>query len=147
MKAMDCTQQIMKAIDYIQQILEAMDCIQQILEATNYEGNGLQPTNYEDNGLQPTNYEDNQGRRQVLKSGTAIEPHRRSARAEGTSRGGHQRGWGIGGISPEKIFKFKMSVEVFLMYFETMFACEIRLIVQAFHVAVFKRKRVRGISP
>ena len=48
-------------------------------------------------------------------------------------------------VSPEKIFKFKMSVEAILMHFETMFACEIRLIVQAFHVAVFKRKGVRGI--
>ena len=33
------------------------------------------------------------------------------------------------------------------MHFETMFACEMRIIVQAFHVAVFKRKEVRGISP
>ena len=32
-----------------------------------------------------------------------------------------------------------MSVEAILMHFETMFACEIRLIVQAFHIAVFKR--------
>ena len=32
-----------------------------------------------------------------------------------------------------------MSVEAILMHFETMFACEIRLIVQAFHVAVCKR--------
>ena len=31
-----------------------------------------------------------------------------------------------------------MSVEAILMHFETIFACEIRLIVQAFHVAVFK---------
>ena len=31
-----------------------------------------------------------------------------------------------------------MSVEAILMHFENMFACEIRLIVQAFHVAVFK---------
>ena len=46
---------------------------------------------------------------------------------------------GFRGITPEKIFKFKMSVEAILMHFETMFACEIRLIVQAFHVAVFKR--------
>ena len=45
---------------------------------------------------------------------------------------------GVWGISPEKIFKFKMSVEAILIHFETMFACEIRLIVQAFHVAVFK---------
>ena len=39
-----------------------------------------------------------------------------------------------------------MSVEAILLHFETMFACEIRLIVQAFYVAVFKRKEVRGIS-
>ena len=32
-----------------------------------------------------------------------------------------------------------MSVEAILMYFETMFACEIRLIVQAFHVVVCTR--------
>ena len=95
-----------------------------------------------------------QGRRRFLKSGTAIERHRRFARAESTRRGEGTR-WGmntpfvrgVGGISPEKIFKFKMSVEAILMDFETMFACEIRLIVQAFHVAVFKRKGVRGISP
>ena len=31
-----------------------------------------------------------------------------------------------------------MSVEAILMHFETIFACKIRLIVQAFHVAVFK---------
>ena len=54
---------------------------------------------------------------------------------------------GVRGISPEKNLKFKMSVEAILMHFETMFACEIRLIVQAFHVAVLKRKGVRGISP
>ena len=33
-----------------------------------------------------------QGRRQFLKSGTAIERHRRSARAEGASRGRIQEG-------------------------------------------------------
>ena len=48
-------------------------------------------------------------------------------------------GGGVRGISPEKIFKFKMSLEAILMHFETMFACGIRLIVQAFHIAVFKR--------
>ena len=42
-------------------------------------------------------------------------------------------------ITPEKFFDFKMSVEAILMHFETMFACEIRLIVQVFHVVVFKR--------
>ena len=94
-----------------------------------------------------------QGRRLGLKSGTAIGHHRRFARVEGTSRGRAREGDGPptrkggSGISPEKIFKFKMSVEAILMHFETMFACEIRLIVQAFHVAVFKRKGVRGISP
>ena len=31
-----------------------------------------------------------------------------------------------------------MSVEAIIKYFETIFACKIRLIVQAFHVAVFK---------
>ena len=43
-------------------------------------------------------------------------------------------------ISPEKKFKFKMSVEAILMHFETMFACELWLIVQAFHVAVHLAK-------
>ena len=33
-----------------------------------------------------------QGRRRVLESGTAIERHRRSARAEGTSRGRAREG-------------------------------------------------------
>ena len=77
-----------------------------------------------------------QGRRWFLKSGTAIEWHRGSAKAEG-SRGGAQ-GWvippfvrGARGISPEQIFEFYMSVEVILMHFETIFACKIRLIVQA----------------
>ena len=68
--------------------------------------------------------------------------------------GEHERGdepplaRGVRGVSPEifLIFKFKMSVEAILMHFETMFACEIWLIVQAFHKAVFKRKGVRGIS-
>ena len=45
---------------------------------------------------------------------------------------------GVRGISPEKCFEFNMSVEAILMHVETIFACEIRLIVQAFHVAVFK---------
>ena len=96
-----------------------------------------------------------QGRRRFLKSGTAIERHRRFARAEGTRRGSTRWGMnpplvrGVRGISPEKFFKFKMSVESILMHFESMFTCEIRLIVQAFHVAVFKRKGGggRGISP
>ena len=95
-----------------------------------------------------------QGRRRVLKSGTAFERHRRSPRAVGTSRGSAREGLspppplvrGVWGVSPEKKFKFKMSVEAILMHFETMFACEIRLIVQAFHVDVFKRKAVRWIS-
>ena len=38
----------------------------------------------------------------------------------------------------EKIFEFNMSVEAILIHFETIFACKIRLIVRAFHVAVFK---------
>ena len=64
-----------------------------------------------------------QGRRRVLKSGTAIERHRRSARAEGTSRGrARERTFlpllrGVRGIAPEKIFKFKMSVEAIPMHF------------------------------
>ena len=84
-----------------------------------------------------------QGRRRLLKSGTAIERHRRSARAEGSS-GGRARegvtpplGRGVWGISPENFFEFNMSVEAILMHFETIFACKIRLIVQEFHVAVF----------
>ena len=40
-------------------------------------------------------------------------------------------GGGVRGISPENFFKTKMSVEAILMHFETNFACEIRLIVQA----------------
>ena len=73
-----------------------------------------------------------QGRRRFLKSGTAIKSHRRSARAR--AGGEHERGIcrplvrGVRGISPEKFFKSKMSVEAILMHFETMFACEIRLI-------------------
>ena len=84
------------------------------------------------------------GRRCFLKSGTAIERRRRSARAEGSSGGRAREGViplflrGVWGISPEKFFEFNMSVEAILMHFETIFACKIRLIVQAFHVAVFK---------
>ena len=54
--------------------------------------------------------------------------------------GEHERGEfpllvrGFGGFPPKKIFKFKISVEVILIHFETIFACEIRLNVQAFHV-------------
>ena len=73
----------------------------------------------------------------------------RSARAKGSSGGGggggggreHERGSytplvrGVRGISLEKIFEFNMSVEAILMHFETIFACKIRLIVQAFHVS------------
>ena len=53
-----------------------------------------------------------QGRRRVLKSGTAIERHRRSARAECPSRGRAREGEfsplakEVRGISREKIFKF-----------------------------------------
>ena len=39
----------------------------------------------------------------------------------------------------KKIFKIKMSVDAILTHFETTCASEILLIVQAFHVAVFKR--------
>ena len=46
---------------------------------------------------------------------------------------------GFGESLPRFFFNFKMSVEAILVHFETMFVCEIRLIVQAFHVAVFKR--------
>ena len=83
-----------------------------------------------------------QGRRRYLKSGTAIERHRRSAMAEGSSGGRAREGVipplvrGVRGISPEKIFEFNMSVEAILMHFETIFAYKIRLIVQTFHVAV-----------
>ena len=60
-------------------------------------------------------------------------PRRPKARAGGE----HERGGGVRGMSPEKI-KFKMSVEAILMHFETIFACEIWLIiVHAFYVAVF----------
>ena len=85
-----------------------------------------------------------QGRRRFLKSGTAIERHRLYARAEGSSGGEHERRLyprrvrGFRGISPENFFEFNMSVGAILMHFETIFACKIRLIVQAFHVAVFK---------
>ena len=78
-----------------------------------------------------------------LKSGTAIERHRRSARAEGSS-GGRAREGGhtafVRGVrvSPDNFFAFYMSVEAILMHFETIFASEIQLIVQPFHVAVFK---------
>ena len=80
-----------------------------------------------------------QGRRRFVESGTAIGRRRRSVRTEGPSRARE------GDIPPsrkggsEKNFKFKMTVEAILMHFETVFACEIRLIVQAFHVAVLKR--------
>ena len=85
-----------------------------------------------------------QGRRRFLKSGTAIERRRRSARAKSPSRGREREGdyplfvRGVRGTSPEKFFILKMSVEAILIHFETMFACEIWLIVHAFHVAVFK---------
>ena len=44
---------------------------------------------------------------------------------------------GVRGTSPEKMFNFKMSVDVILMHLAS--DCEIRLIVQEFNVAVFKR--------
>ena len=46
---------------------------------------------------------------------------------------------GSGGISPEKIFKIKMCVEAILMHFETIFACETRLIVHTVHKAVYSQ--------
>ena len=70
----------------------------------------------------------NAGPSSVLKTGTAIERHRRSARAEVSSlgrarEGGIERGsyplsyGGVRGISPEKIFEFNMSVEAILFAF------------------------------
>ena len=38
-------------------------------------------------------------------------------------------------ISPEKTYKFKMSVEAILMHFETIFACATQLIFQALAVS------------
>ena len=79
-----------------------------------------------------------QGRRRVLKSGTAIERHRRSARAEGSSGGRAREGESpllgrvVWAISPEKMFEFQMSVEVILMHFETIFACEFGLLYRHF---------------
>ena len=65
----------------------------------------------------------------------------RPLNAIGVQRGPKARVGGVSpfwkggsGISPGKIFKFKMSVEAILTHFEIMFACEIRLIVQAFYV-------------
>ena len=49
-----------------------------------------------------------------------------------------ERGGGFGDLPLEFFFEFNRSVEAIPMHFETIFACEIRLIVQAFHVAVFK---------
>ena len=51
-----------------------------------------------------------QGRRRILKSGTAIERHKSSARAEGSSGGRAREGFipplvrGVGGNSPENFF-------------------------------------------
>ena len=65
-----------------------------------------------------------QGHRWVFKSGTAIGRHRRSASAEGAGCERAREGeLGVLGISPEKNFKIKMSVEAILMHFETNFAC------------------------
>ena len=69
-----------------------------------------------------------------------------NARAEGSSGGGGSTRGGqtpspVGGVrgnSPESFFEFNMTVEAILMHFETIFACKIRLIVQAFYVVVFK---------
>ena len=46
---------------------------------------------------------------------------------------------GVRGSPPRKKIEIKISVEAILMHFETNFACEIRPIVQALHLAVFKR--------
>ena len=75
-----------------------------------------------------------------MKSGTAIERHWRSSSAEGTTGGEHERAPPLVrgyGRSPEKIFRFKKSVEAILMRFEAIFACETRLIVQKLY-EVFK---------
>ena len=45
-----------------------------------------------------------QGRRRFLIIGTAIERHRRSARAEGSSGGEHESGKGGPGDLPREIF-------------------------------------------
>ena len=64
-----------------------------------------------------------QGRRRVLKSGTAIERRKRLRGPKARVGGEHERGTfpplvrGVRGISPEKFFKFKMSVEAILMHF------------------------------
>ena len=63
-----------------------------------------------------------QERRRFLKSDTAIE----RLLVRGDRR-----------IFSAKSFEFKMSVEAILMHSETVFAFGIRLIVQAFHAAVF----------
>ena len=75
-----------------------------------------------------------------MKSGTAIEPIGVPRGSKARVGGEHEsrKGGGVWGVSPEKIFELNMSVEAILMHFETIFACKIRLIVQAFHVAVFK---------
>ena len=67
-------------------------------------------------------------------------PRGPKARAGGEHERGHTpfRKESSAGASPEKFFEFNMSVEAILMHFETIFACKIRLFVQAFHVAVFK---------
>ena len=81
---------------------------------------------------------DIQGHRRILKSGTAIEHHRHSARTEGSKGGESTRGGqtpsrkGVRVISPEKFFEFNMSVEAILMHFETIFACKIRLLYRHF---------------
>ena len=59
-----------------------------------------------------------QGRRRFLKSGTAIECHRHSAsRVRAREGNPPPLAKGVRGVSPEKIFKFKMSVEANLMHF------------------------------
>ena len=79
-----------------------------------------------------------QGRRRLLESGTGIE-HRCFHRVP-TIRGGGEktRGGvdpplvrGVRGTSPKKTLKFKMTKEAILLHFETIFACEPQLILQA----------------
>ena len=72
-----------------------------------------------------------QGRRRVLKSGTAIE--RLWPSAEGTSGGEHERGFpplvrGIRGETLEKVFKFKLYVEAILMHFEAILLLKLDLL-------------------
>ena len=76
--------------------------------------------------------------RPLNAKGVPRGPKGRAGEGESTRGGYTLLVRGDRGISPENIFEFNMSVEAILVHFETIFACEIRLIVQAFHVTVFK---------